>query len=38
LFEIEDYKMGISSHYDVSDLIEYDVNELYWKNRIIRIQ
>lgn len=29
LFEIEDYKMGISSHYDVSDLIEYDVNELY---------
>lgn len=29
LFEIEDYKIGIASHYDVYDLIEYDLEELY---------
>ena len=29
LFDIEDYKIGIASYYDVSDLIEYDVDELY---------
>lgn len=29
LFEIEDYKIGIASHYDVCDLIEYDLEELY---------
>ncbi len=29
LFNIEDYKIGIASHYDVSDLIEYDVETLY---------
>ena len=29
LFDIEDYKIGIASHYDVSDLTEYGVDELY---------
>lgn len=29
LFCVEDYKIAIASHYDVSDLIEYDVGELY---------
>ncbi len=29
LFDIKDYKAGIASHYDVSDLIEYRVEELY---------
>ena len=29
LFDIEDYKIGIASHYDVSDLIEVNVFELY---------
>ena len=29
LFEIENYKIGIAGHYDVSDLIEYNVEELY---------
>ena len=29
LFDIEGYKIGIASHYEVSDLIEYDVNDLY---------
>ncbi len=29
LFDIENYKIGIASHYDVSDLTEYDVHELY---------
>lgn len=28
LFDINQYKIGISSHYDVSELIEYNVNEL----------
>ncbi|WP_407392680.1 4'-phosphopantetheinyl transferase family protein [Methanobrevibacter sp.] len=28
LFDIDQYKIGISSHYDVSELIEYNVNEL----------
>ncbi|WP_405268194.1 4'-phosphopantetheinyl transferase family protein [Methanobrevibacter sp.] len=29
LFDIENYKIGIASHYEISELIEYDVNELY---------
>lgn len=29
LFEIEDYKIGIASQYNVFDLIEYDLKELY---------
>ena len=29
LFSIKDYKIGIASHYNVSDLAEYDVDELY---------
>ena len=29
LFDIEDYKIGMAGHYKASDLIEYDVNELY---------
>lgn len=29
LFGIENYKIGIASHYDVSDLTEYDVHKLY---------
>ena len=29
LFNIENYKIGITSHYDVTDLIEYEVGELY---------
>ncbi|MBR6023353.1 MAG: 4'-phosphopantetheinyl transferase superfamily protein [Methanobrevibacter sp.] len=29
LFDIKDYKIGISSHYDISELIEYNVDELY---------
>ena len=29
LFDIEDYKIAISGHYDVSDLIEVNVFELY---------
>ncbi|MDO5861007.1 4'-phosphopantetheinyl transferase superfamily protein [Methanobrevibacter sp.] len=29
LFDIENYKIGIASHYDVSELIEINVNELY---------
>ena len=29
LFDIGHYKIGIASHYDVDDLIEYDVGELY---------
>ena len=29
LFDIEDYKIGIASHYDVSDLIEVNVFEIY---------
>ena len=29
LFEIKDYKIGIASHYNVSELIEVNVNELY---------
>ena len=29
LFNIENYKIGIASHYDVSDLIEYNIDELY---------
>ena len=29
LFDIEDYKIGIGSHYDVSDLIEVNVFEIY---------
>lgn len=28
LFDIENYKIGIASHYDVCDLTEYGVNEL----------
>ena len=31
LFDIENYKIGIASHYNVSDLIEYNIDELYWK-------
>ena len=29
LFDVDDYKFGIAGHYDVSDLIEYDVNDLF---------
>ncbi len=29
LFDIENYKIGIASHYEISELIKYDVNELY---------
>ena len=29
LFDIGKYKIGICSHYDVCELVEYDVNELY---------
>ena len=29
LFDIEDYKIGIAGHYDTSELIEVDVEELY---------
>lgn len=29
LFNIKNYKIAIASKYDTSDLIEYDVNELY---------
>ena len=29
LFNIKDYKIGIAGHYNVSDLIEYEVDELY---------
>lgn len=29
LFNIDDYKIGIASHYNVSDLIKFDVKELY---------
>lgn len=29
LFDIENYKLGIASHYDVSDLTEYNIEELY---------
>lgn len=29
MFGIKDYKIGIASHYCLSDLIEYDVEELY---------
>lgn len=28
LFEIEDYKIAVASHYDASDLIEYNVKEI----------
>ena len=28
LFNLENYKIGIASHYEVSDLIEYDATEL----------
>lgn len=31
LFDIENYKIGIAGNYDVHDLIEYDVEELYPK-------
>ena len=29
LFDIGNYKIEISSHYDAAELIEYNVNELY---------
>lgn len=29
LFHIKDYKIGIASHYDVPELIEMNINELY---------
>ena len=29
LFDIENYKIGIASHYDVYNLIEYNIEELY---------
>ncbi|WP_458455418.1 4'-phosphopantetheinyl transferase family protein [Methanobrevibacter sp.] len=29
LFNVKNYKIGTASHYDVSQLIEYDVGELY---------
>ena len=29
LFDIENYKIGIAGHYDVCELIEYDISELY---------
>ena len=29
LFDIENYKIGIASHYNVSDLIEYNIDEVY---------
>ena len=28
LFEIDDYKIGIASYYDVPHLIEYDIEEI----------
>lgn len=27
--KVHNYKFGIAGHYDVSDLIEYDVNDLF---------
>ena len=29
LFNIKDYKIGITSHYNVSELVEYKIEELY---------
>ena len=29
LFNVENYEIGIAGHYDVPNLIEYDINELY---------
>ena len=29
LFNVGNYEIGIAGHYDVSNLIEYDINELY---------
>ena len=29
LFDISDYEIGIAGHYNVSDLTEYDIDELY---------
>jgi 4'-phosphopantetheinyl transferase len=29
LFDIKDYKIGIVSHYKVSELTEYEINEIY---------
>ena len=29
LFNIKDYKIGIASHYNVSELIKVDINEIY---------
>ena len=29
LFNIKNYKVGIASHYNVSELKEYDISELY---------
>ena len=29
LFDIEDYKIGIASHYHVTNLTEYDINAIY---------
>lgn len=29
LFNIKDYKIGITSHYNVSELIKVDINEIY---------
>ncbi|MCR5026927.1 MAG: 4'-phosphopantetheinyl transferase superfamily protein [Methanobrevibacter sp.] len=29
LFDIENYKIGIASHYNVSELLEININELY---------
>lgn len=29
LFDIENYKIGTASHYDITDLIEYSIDELY---------
>ena len=31
LFDIKNYKIGIASHYDVSELIELDISEIYIK-------
>lgn len=29
LFNIKDYKIGITGHYDISELTEYDIDDLY---------
>ena len=29
LFQVKNYKIGVAGHYDVTDLIEYEINEIY---------